>query len=129
ALRCDYARDLLRAGRVEAAHAQLDEARLLDAENPSAEALRAWADAAAGRMPAARAHALNALAWGPWCDLARMVAARIEARESGGKDLLAPVRERIEKQAPPEYVYRPQLAVWEAAHELPAVERELLGGR
>jgi len=25
-------------------------------------------------------------------------------------------------------VYRPTLAVWEAVHELPAVERELLSG-
>jgi hypothetical protein len=39
---------------------------------------------------------------------------------------LAPVRERIAKNAPPEYVYRDRLSTWDAVHELPSVERSLL---
>src|SRR5678810_1419527 len=62
-LRCDYARDLLRAGRVEEARKHLAEAKLLDVENPTAEALRAWADLASGDLVAARAHAKQAMAW------------------------------------------------------------------
>jgi len=62
-LRCAYARDLLRAGRVADARAQLDAARLLDEHNPTAEALRAWADLLDGKLPSARGHARQALAW------------------------------------------------------------------
>ncbi len=130
-LRSDYARDLLRAGRPEAARAQLDEARLLDAENAEAEALRGWVDLAGGQIESARAHVAQALRWGPWCDLARLVGARIEMRAGHAAEagtMLSPVRDRISRHLPPEYVYRPKLAVWEAVHELPAVERELLSG-
>ncbi len=45
------------------------------------------------------------------------VAAR-EARQT--------VRDRIARDAPPGYVYRTKLSAWEAVHELPAVERDLL---
>jgi tetratricopeptide (TPR) repeat protein len=128
-LRCDYARDLLRAGRVDAARGQLDEAKLLDEENPEAEALRAWADLAAGSLDAARVHAKQALAWGPWSDLAQIIAGAIEARAGnvdGAKAAWAPIEARIARSSAPEYVYRPKLARWERVHALPAVERELL---
>ncbi len=128
-LRCDYARDLLRAGRVEPARAQLAEAQILDRENATAEALRGWADLMADDRKAARAHLMQALEWGPWSDLARIVLGGIELAE-GNEDAAnaawAPVRERLASGAPPEYVYRPKLAVWEGAHELPAVERMIL---
>ena len=128
-LRCDFARDLLWAGRTAEAVRELDAALLLDAENPTAEALRGWASLAAGDTAAARAHVAQALAWGPWCDLATIVQGGIAMREgdrAGAERAWAPVRERIAKRAPPEYVYRPGLAVWEHAHALPAVERRLL---
>jgi len=129
-LRCDYARDLIRAGRRREARTQLDEAGLLDPQNPTAEALRAWLALDEGQADSARARALRALAWGSWCDLARLVegraAARLgraeEAREAGRTG-----RERIARHAPPEFFYRASLASWESVHELPAVERELLG--
>ena len=70
-LRNDFARDLLLAGRTRDAVAQLDEARLIDEENPTAEALRAWAALESGDTAAARKHVAQALAWGPWSDLAR----------------------------------------------------------
>lgn len=128
-LRCDYARDLLRAGKVDAARAQLAEAKLLDEEYPVAEALRGWAERAAGNRDAARKHAEQALAWGSWCDLGRIVLAAAE-RDAGRADAsraaLAPVRERIAKALPPEYVFREKLSSWESVHELPAVEREML---
>ncbi len=130
-LRCAFARDLLRAGRVDAARAQLAEATLLDERNPEAEALRAWCDLESGDLPGARAHAKQALAWGPWCDLAAIVAGGIEARAGDGRTadaLWTPVEARRASQAPPSYVYRPRLATWQQAHALPAVERAILEG-
>jgi tetratricopeptide (TPR) repeat protein len=128
-LRCDFARDLLLAGRTADAQRHLDEARLLDAENPTAEALRAWAAMAGGDLRSARAHAKQALAWGEWCDLARIVEGGVAARggdRAAAERAWAPVRERIAKGSPPSYVFRPKLATWEGIHTLPAVERRLL---
>jgi thioredoxin-like negative regulator of GroEL len=128
-LRCDFARDLLWAGRTAEARTQLDEAKLLDPENPAAEALRAWAALEGGDAAAARALAEQALTWGPWCDLARIVAGGIAARggdRAAADRAWAPVRERIARGAPPEYVYRAKLSAWERVHALPAVERRLL---
>jgi tetratricopeptide (TPR) repeat protein len=128
-LRCDYARDLLLAGRRAEARVQLDEARLLDEENPTAEALRGWAALDAGDLTAARGHIGRALAWGPWCDLARIVEGGIAKRagdRTAAERAWAPVRERIATHAPPEYTYRAKLASWELTHALPATERRLL---
>lgn len=128
-LRCEFARDLLWAGRVEDAHRQLDEARLLDAENPNAEALRGWAALISGDPAAAGENARRALAWGPWCDLARIVEGGVALRagdRAAAERSWAPVRARIAEGSPPEYVYRPKIAVWEHVHVLPAAERRLL---
>jgi Tfp pilus assembly protein PilF len=128
-LRCAYARDLLRAGRVSEARAQLDAARLLDEHNPTAEALRAWADLLDGKPAAARGHARQAIAWGPWCDLARIVQGGIEQRTgnaAAANASWAPVEHQIARKDPPSWVYRPGLATWEQVHALPAVERQLL---
>ena len=128
-LRCEYARDLLGAGRVDDAKKQLAEAKLLDVENPTAEALRAWADLAGGDLVAARAHAKQAMAWGDWCDLARIVGGAIEkkaGRDADAAILWGPVEKRIASNAPPAYVYRKKIATWEQVHRLPAVERALL---
>jgi tetratricopeptide (TPR) repeat protein len=128
-LRCDYARDLLAAGRTAEAARQLDEARLLDEENPVAEALRGWAALARGDLAVARGHVERALGWGPWCDLARIVEGGIAKRAgdpAAAERAWAPVRARIARSAPPEYVYREKLSTWELTHALPAVERRLL---
>jgi tetratricopeptide (TPR) repeat protein len=128
-LRCAYARDLLRAGRPAEARAQLDAAKLLDERNPQAEALRAWADLERGDLRSARQRVRQALAWGPWCDLARIVQGGIEQRSGNAgaaRVAWAPVEQRLARKAPPEWVYRPALATWEQVHVLPAVERALL---
>ena len=128
-LRCDYARDLLRAGRTADARAQLDAASLLDSHNPTAEALRAWADLSDGKLDAARGHARQALAWGGWCDLAHVVLGGIEQRAgdaAAARVAWAPVQARVQHGTPPEWVYRPALAVWEHVHVLPKVERDLM---
>ena len=128
-LRCDYARELLRAGKVSEARSQLDEAKLLDEENPTAEALRAWAALASGQTEAARAHAKQARAWGPWCDLADIVAGAVEARAGradAARAAWGPVDRRIAANASPEYVFRPRLSTWEQVHALPAAERTIL---
>ena len=131
-LRCEYARELVRAGRVAEANKQLDAARLLDAKNPTAEALRGWADLAAGRLASAKTHARQALAWAPWCDLARLVLGAAEAKggdRTAAERAWGPVRERIARAAPPESVFRTEIATWERVHALPAVERGLLDPR
>lgn len=128
-LRCDLARELLRAGRVDAARSQLAEAALLDEENATAEALRGWVALAKGDRDAARRHVKRALEWGPWSDLARIVLGAIEKAAGNGPAAAAAwaaVEQRIARDAPPEYVYRPKLAVWEEVHVLPAVERSIL---
>jgi len=128
-LRNDYARELLRAGKVAEARVQLAEAKLLDEENSTAEALRAWAELGEGRLAAARAHAKQALAWGPWSDLARIVLGEIEQRAGAAAEARrawAPVEQRIAGNEPPGYVFRPKLSTWEEIHTLPAVERGIL---
>jgi tetratricopeptide (TPR) repeat protein len=128
-LRNDFARDLLFAGRTQDAVRQLDEASLIDEQNPTAEALRGWAALNAGDVAAARAHVAQALAWGPWSDLAHIVEGGVALKSgdvAAAERAWAPVRERIARKAPPEYVYRPKIAVWEETHTLPAVERKLL---
>ncbi len=128
-LRCAYARDLLRAGRVAQARAQLDAARLLDERNPTAEALRAWADLLDGKLAPARAHARQAIAWGSWCDLARIVQGGIEqgaGNAAAAKAAWAPVEQRLAHKSPPQWMYRAGLATWEQVHVQPAVERRLL---
>jgi tetratricopeptide (TPR) repeat protein len=128
-LRCAYARDLLHTGRVAEARAQLEAARLLDERNPTAEALRAWADLVDGKLTSARSHARQAIAWGSWCDLARIVQGGIEQRTgnaAAANAAWAPVEQRLARKEPPSWVYRPGLATWEQVHVLPAVERQLL---
>ncbi len=128
-LRCDYAFDLLDAGRPAEAQRQLDEAKLLDVENPTAEALRGWVALQQGDSKSAGVHLRRALAWGPWCDLARIVEGGVAARVGdrvAAEQAWAPVRERIAKGTPPEYVFRPKLSTWEHVHTLPDVERRLL---
>jgi tetratricopeptide (TPR) repeat protein len=130
-LRCDYAFDLLRAGRTDAARRQLDEARLLDAGDPTAEALRGLLALRTSDVAGARTRARQALAWGPWSDLARIVLGAAERRAgdaAAAEAAWAPVRERIAGGAPPEWFYRASLATWVPVHRLPAVERELLEG-
>lgn len=128
-LRCDYAFDLLRAGRPDAARRQLDEARLLDEGDPTAEALRGLLALQAGDAVAARAHAQQALEWGAWSDLARIVLGAAEQRAGNAAAAAAawaPVRERIASGAPPEWTFRANVATWQPVHQLPSIERELL---
>ncbi|MEO5617687.1 MAG: tetratricopeptide repeat protein [Candidatus Eisenbacteria bacterium] len=128
-LRCDFARELLRAGRIPEARAHLDEAKLLDEENPTAEALRAWAALESGQVDIARAHARQARDWGPWSDLAHIVGGAIEqraGRAQAAQSAWEPVLRRIAANAAPEYVFRPKLATWEQVHALPAAERSIL---
>jgi Tfp pilus assembly protein PilF len=128
-LRNDFARDLLWTGRGADASRQLAEARLIDEENPTAEALRGWAALEAGDLAGAREHVRQALAWGEWCDLARIVGGAVELRagdRAAAERAWQPVRARMTSNAPPEYVFRPKISTWEETHTLPAVERRLL---
>ena len=129
-LRTDFARDLWRNGRFDAARAQLAEAALLDARDPVAEALRGLIDIETGALASAETHLEQALTWGPWCDLAHLGRGRLLLARGAGAataaEAMAPVRERITHGAPPEYIYRREESGWRSVHELPAVERALL---
>ncbi|MDZ4803263.1 MAG: tetratricopeptide repeat protein [Candidatus Eisenbacteria bacterium] len=128
-LRCDVARDLIRAGRLDHALTHLDEAQLLEAENPIAEALRGWAALAAGRPGEALEHAQRARTWGDWCDLAWIIEAhalKATGDAAAATRAVAPIQARLRENAPPAYLYRPKMATWQSIHELPVVERNLL---
>ncbi len=132
ALRCDYARDLIRAGRLDSAKVQLDEAGLLDVENPTAEALRGWLALERGQADSAKAHAEKAIEWGEWSDLAHIVLSRAHTalgNSTAASAALDPVRQRIESGMPPQYVYRAKLSSWESVHELPEWERAMVNGK
>lgn len=129
-LRCDYARDLLRAGKLADARAQLDAAALLDPQFPTTEALRGWWWLDSGNADSASVCVQRALGWGEWSDLARIVQGMIETRRgnsAAAEAAWAPLRARIAGNAPPEYVFRKDLSAWQSVHELPAVERALMG--
>ena len=128
-LRLDYARDLLRAERVEQARVQLAEAALLSPEDPLGEALQAFAELETGNLAGAEAHLAAAERLGPWCDLipilrGRLALARGDA--AGAHTAWAPLTDRIARNTPPGYVYRADESTWESVHELPAVERALM---
>ena len=128
-LRLDYARDLLRAHRVEEAKVQLAEAALLSPEDPIGEALRGFAELEIGNLAGAEAHLAAAERLGPWCDLTPILRGRLalaRGDSAAARTAWAPLAERIARNAPPAYVYRSDEAEWESVHELPAVERALM---
>ncbi len=128
-LRRDYALDLLRAGRTDAARAQLKEALILDPRDPDLRALQAWLALIDGDAGAARRGAEEALVLGPWSDLAAIVhAAALRALGQGeaAELALAPLRQRIATQAGPHYIYRPDKSAWVSVHQLPAQERRVM---
>ncbi|RZA13477.1 MAG: tetratricopeptide repeat protein, partial [Lysobacteraceae bacterium] len=119
-LRRDYALDLLRAGRKEAARAQIKEALILDPADPDTLALKGWLALFDGDAPAARRDADEALRLGPWSDLAAIVqAAALQAlnQPDAAQAALAPLKQRIASNAPPQYVYRPEKSGWFSVHE------------
>ncbi|MBW8843536.1 MAG: tetratricopeptide repeat protein [Burkholderiales bacterium] len=128
-LRRDYALDLLRAGRREPARAQLKEALILDPRDPDTLAVQAWLALLDGDAAAAQRGATEALALGPWSDLAVIVqAAALQAQGQAetAQAALASLKQRIAAAAPPQYVYRPEKSGWFSVHELPAAERRVL---
>lgn len=128
-LRRDYALDLLRAGRKDAARAQIKEALILDPADPDTLALKGWLALLEGDAAAARRVAGEALALGPWSDLAAIVqAAALQALgdPDAAQAAIAPVRQRLASGAAPQYVYRPEKSGWFSVHELPASERKVM---
>jgi tetratricopeptide (TPR) repeat protein len=128
-LRADYARDLLRAGRIDQARAQLDAARLLDPVHPGVLAVAAWATLSAGDAVGASTQAAKVLEAAPWFDLARLVKATALQQLGNARaanKIVAPLRQRLTQRTPPGYVYRGEVAAWVSVHEMPALERRLL---
>jgi len=128
-LRCDYARDLLRAGEVERATEQVEAARLLDPKEPKVLACLAWLQHAKGHPEDARTTAQTALELGPWCDLARLRLALAEQQLGSPETaaiVLKPWRRRLTEARPPEYILRRKLGRYELIYSQPAVERALV---
>jgi tetratricopeptide (TPR) repeat protein len=128
-LRRDYALDLLRAGRIEPARAQLKEALILDPRDPDTLALKAWLSLVDGDPVAAQRTADEALALGGWSDLALIVRAAAQQRQGqadAAAATLAPLRQRIAAGAPPQYIYRADKSAWFSVHELPASQRRVM---
>jgi tetratricopeptide (TPR) repeat protein len=124
-LRCDYARDLIRAGRLADASRQLDEAALLDAEHPTARRCAAGSHSSA-ISPTRRAFTLSRRWCGAHGATSRASCCRARSPKlgdvAGAADAAQPVRDRIARNEPPSYVYRTARAEWMSVHELPAVE-------
>jgi tetratricopeptide (TPR) repeat protein len=128
-LRRDYALDLLRAGRVDAARVQLREALLLDPRDPDTLALQGWLALQEGDAPGAQRIAEQALALGGWSDLARIVQAgalQAQGQQDSAQQAIAPLRQRMADGSAPRYVYRADKSAWFSVHELPASERRVL---
>jgi tetratricopeptide (TPR) repeat protein len=128
-LRSDYARELLRAGRLDDAEEQIKAALLLDPDDPEALALQGWWLLENGKVDEAKANVDRALAAAPWCDLALIVRARIQSKEGNeqaARATLTPVLTRIEQKASPSYVYRAKWGRYDLVHTLPEVERKLI---
>ncbi len=128
-LRADFARDLLRASRLDQARTQLDAARLLDPTDPTILALDGWLALLKGDPEGALAKSAAAVKGAEWNDVARLVKGKALNALGKKKEALAavkPIRDRIARNSPPGYVYRPIAATWMSVYELPAVERGLL---
>ncbi len=127
-LRLEYARELLLAGRLEAARAQLNEARTLNPAEPELLALQAWLALQGGDAKQALAAADQALKAGPWCDsalLMKAAALRRLGREMESQTLLAALDARLQPEATPRYVYRPEVSRWESVNLASAGWRRL----
>ncbi|MET0518901.1 MAG: tetratricopeptide repeat protein, partial [Burkholderiaceae bacterium] len=128
-LRRDLILDLLRAGRVEPARAQLKETLLLDPRDPDTLALQAWLLLKDGDAAGAQVQAAEARKLGPWSDLAQIIEAaalQAQGQTEAARAAIAPLKSRAAEGLPPAYVYRADKSVWLSVHELPAVERRVL---
>jgi predicted Zn-dependent protease len=128
-LRSDYARELLRAGRIDAAEEQIKAALLLDPEDPEALSLQGWWLLENGKVDEAKTHVDRALATAPWCDFALIVRARIQSKEGNeqaARATLTPILTRIQEKSSPRYVYRAKWGRYDLVHMLPEVERKLI---
>lgn len=104
-----YGRDLLRAGHVRRAMAQVRAALLVDPNDPDALGLEAWADLEAGNVGSALRTARQACALGPWSTLAAAVLAAAQARQGdlpAAHEAFQAIIRRWRLHAPPRYVYR-----------------------
>ena len=130
ALRLDLARDLLLAGRVEPARAQLAEARTLNPTEPQLLAMEGWLALVDGQPGQALARADEALRRGPWCDTAlivRAAALRRQGQADAAAQALAPLRGRLAGDAGPRYVYRADISGWDSVRRDSAVLKRVLG--
>lgn len=127
-LRCDYAFDLLRAGEIDRAAAQIEEAKLLDATDPRVRALDAWMHLTRGDAQRSREIAAAAAREADWCVLASIVEARAAfalGDSASAQDTASAIRERM-REGSPRFVFRPKWGRYDEVETFPAVERALI---
>jgi len=118
-LRCDYARDLLRAEEIDRAREQIDAALLLDAGSPRARTLLAWWHLKHGDLRTAAKGASEALEEDPDLDLARLIV----ARSSEEHEWLA---ELVEEETIPSYAFDPRRGSYRLVGLRSELTRQLL---
>lgn len=129
-LRCDFAHDLLTAGLAERAASQIQEAVLLDPDDPGVLATEAWLALERGDLDAALGKSDRAITLGPWVETAWLVRARVlhrAGRIDEARDALAEVQRRIDLDAPPTYAFRARWGRYDEVWTLPADVRETAG--
>jgi tetratricopeptide (TPR) repeat protein len=127
-LRCDYAFDLLRAGEIDRAAAQIEEAKLLDATDPRVRALDAWLLLTRGDAEDAREIAAAAAREADWCVLASIVQAHAAfalGDSPSAQETASAIREQM-REGSPRFVFRPKWGRYDEVETFPAVERALI---
>lgn len=128
-LRSDYARYLIREGRLDDASKQIEEARLIDPKNADVECT-AGLLALFGNDAEGAARALEeARQIADYNDLATILFARTKL--AGGNvtecgALLSPILEAVRKGSPPSFTYLAEKVEWRAIHEYSAEVRWML---
>ncbi|MFH1679983.1 MAG: tetratricopeptide repeat protein [Candidatus Eisenbacteria bacterium] len=128
-LRADYARFLVRHGRFEEAEKQIREARLIEPRSADAEAAAGLLAIYLEDWLEARRRLADALAFAPHSDLATILLAHTwiaTGDADHAEEILRPVLDAVEKEAPPEIIYLERKGEYRAIHTYPAEERWLL---
>ena len=126
-LRCDFAADLLEAGDVERAIPQVNEAVLLDPDDPLVSSMVAWLALEQGDVQTALEKSKTSVETGPWLGIAWWVRARVlqaHGDRDGAREALREVKVRIDTDAAPTYVFREKWGRYDEAWTLPARLRE-----
>jgi tetratricopeptide (TPR) repeat protein len=127
-LRMDYARILIIAGRLEDAERQIDEAKILDAEDQLVTIMSGWLSAASGKWREALDLYELAMKQAPHYNLAAVL--RVEALKQTGQTALAQSEakrlDEASKSEVPAWVFDSQKSSYVPSRLWPAFQKDLL---